>query len=237
MPNPSCLLVPEVGQMRVVSRNLAWSPVRLAMSNQVQVHGANLGAPELGLRPQYHGVVPTQALIDHLKENALRTDGPFTLRSGATSSWYLDGRQVTFDGEGAWVVGRAFYEALGPDVEAVGGMTMGADPIAMAIAMVAAADGKPLRAFSIRKEAKGHGTGGRVVGPVGTGTRVALVEDTTTTGSATLEAAEASVDAGLVIEQVIVMVDRSDGVAEERLDYLGVPYQALVVPADLGVDG
>ena len=176
------------------------------------------------------------ALIDHLKTHALRTDGPFTLRSGAKSSWYLDGRQVTFDGEGAWIVGRAVLDALSGDVTAVGGMTMGADPIAMATVMVSTAGGRPLQAFSIRQEAKDHGTGGRLVGPVGNGARIALVEDTTSTGSATKEAAEAVIAAGLDIAQVIVLVDRSAGVAEETLAYLGVPFTALVTPTDLGVE-
>jgi orotate phosphoribosyltransferase len=179
--------------------------------------------------------VSRDALIQHLKSQALRTDGPFTLRSGAVSSWYLDGRQVTFDGEGAWHVGRAFVETLDPTVEAVGGMTMGADPIAVATAMVSSANGRPLQAFSIRKEAKDHGTGGRLVGPVAAGARVALVEDATTTGSATKEAAVAALEAGLEIVQIIVMVDRSDGKAEQNLSHLGVPFVALVTPSDLGV--
>ena len=190
----------------------------------------------VGPRSQYDGPVSRQALIEHLKNNALRTDGPFTLRSGATSSWYLDGRQVTFDGEGAWIVGRAFHESLVSDLDAVGGMTMGADPIAMATAMVATESGKPLKAFSIRKEAKDHGTGGRLVGPVTAGARVALVEDATTTGSATKEAADAAQAAGLEIAQVIVMVDRSGGSAQENLAYLDVPFTALVTPSDLGVE-
>ena len=176
------------------------------------------------------------ALIQHLKSHALRTDGPFTLRSGAVSSWYLDGRQVTFDGVGAWHVGRAFAETLDPKVEAVGGMTMGADPIAVATAMVSSESGRPIRAFSIRKEVKDHGTGGRLVGPVDAGMKVALVEDATTTGSATNEAASAVLDAGLEIVQVIVMVDRSAGKAEANLAHLGVPFVALVTPDDLGVE-
>lgn len=177
------------------------------------------------------------ALIDHLKTHALRTDGPFTLRSGATSSWYLDGRQVTFDGDGAWLVGNAVFEALDPGVEAVGGMTMGADPIAIATAMVSSEAGRPLRAFSICKEAKDHGAGGRLVGPATPGMKVALVEDTTTTGGTTKEAASAAIAEGLEIVQVIVLVDRSAGAAEQNLDELGVPYVALVTPADLGVEG
>ena len=187
-------------------------------------------------RHQYDDAVSRAALIEILKARALRTDGPFTLRSGAVSSWYLDGRQVTFDGSGAWAVGEAFCEQLAPDVEAVGGMTMGADPIAMATAMVSTERGRPLQAFSIRKEAKDHGTGGRVVGPVEAGTKVALVEDATTTGSATREAADAAVDAGLEVVQVIVMVDRSAGQAQANLAYLGVPFTSLVTPADLGVE-
>lgn len=175
------------------------------------------------------------ALIDYLKTKALRTDGPFTLRSGAVSSWYLDGRRVTFDGAGAWLVGRAFNETLLAEVEALGGMTIGADPIAIATAMVATESGRDLAAFSIRKEGKDHGTGGRLVGPVGEGARVALVEDTTTTGSATLEAAEAALAEGLSIAQVIVMVDRSEGKAEQGLAHLDVPYLGLITPTDLGV--
>jgi len=190
----------------------------------------------LSARHQYDDLVSRDALIEHLKSKALLTDGSFTLRSGRSSSWYLDGRQVTFDGEGAWHVGRAVLERLEPTVEAVGGMTMGADPISVATAMVSAGSGRPLKAFSIRKEAKDHGTGGRLVGPVGTGVKVALVEDATTTGSATAEAADAALEAGLEIVQIIVMVDRSGGEAEKNLSHLGVPFVALVTPADLGVD-
>jgi len=181
--------------------------------------------------------VSRDALVAHLKAHALRTDGPFTLRSGAVSSWYLDGRRVTFDGEGAWVVGRAVAEVLAPDAEAVGGMTMGADPIAVATAMTATQAGRPLKAFSVRKEAKGHGAGGRLVGPVTSGAKVALVEDTTTTGGAAVEAARVVLDEGLLVVQAIVMVDRSGGKAEAAFGGLGVPYLALVAPADLGVGG
>ena len=80
-------------------------------------------------------------LIEHLRTHSLRTDGPFTLRSGAVSSWYLDARQTTFSGDGAWLVGNAVLEVVDPSAEAVGGMTMGADPIAVATAMAAASAG------------------------------------------------------------------------------------------------
>lgn len=180
--------------------------------------------------------MPLQALIDHLTVNALRTDGPFTLRSGQLSDWYLDARQTTFDGEGAWRVGRAVLDVLDPGVEAVGGMTMGADPIAVATAMVAVSKGRGLKSFSIRKEAKGHGTGGRLVGPVSRGTVVAILEDTTTTGAAAVEAAEAASEAGLMVVQAISLVDRSGGAAAGRFAALGIPYTPLITPGDLGVE-
>ena len=185
---------------------------------------------------QYDGVVANHALIEHLKTYALRTDGPFTLRSGAVSTWYLDARQSTLDGEGAWIVGRAVMEVLEPAVEAVGGMTMGADPIAVATAMVATSQGRGLRAFSIRKTVKDHGTGGRLVGPVDSGAKVAILEDTTTTGGAAVEAAKYALEEGLEIVQAIALVDRSGGVAARNFAVLGIPHVALVTPADLGVN-
>jgi orotate phosphoribosyltransferase len=179
--------------------------------------------------------VPRRALIDHLASHAPRTDGPFTLRSGAVSSWYLDARQTTFDGEGAWRVGAAVLEHIDPAVEGVGGMTMGADPIAVATSMVAFSAGRHLKAFSIRKTAKEHGAGGRLVGPVGSGDKVAILEDTTTTGGAAIEATQHAIEAGLVVIQAIALVDRSGGAAAAKFAALGVPYRALIEPSDLGV--
>ena len=158
------------------------------------------------------------------------------MRSGATSSWYLDGRQTTFDGEGALAVGAAVADALDESVEAVGGMTMGADPIAIATAMMATNAGRPLRAFSIRKSEKDHGMGGRLVGPVSAGDKVAILEDTTTTGGAAVDAAEYALSVGLEVVQAIALVDRSGGVAGQRFAELGVPHVSLVTPADLGVE-
>ena len=178
---------------------------------------------------------PKQALIDHLRKHAVRTDGPFTLRSGETSSWYIDARQTTFDGAGASAVGAAVLEEVTDDVVAVGGMTMGADPIAVATALVGARVGRPLKSFSIRKEAKDHGVGGRLVGPVGAGDRVVALEDTTTTGSALAEAIEALRVEDVEVVKAVALVDRSGGVAAERMKSIEVEYVALVTPADLGV--
>lgn len=185
----------------------------------------------------YDGWVAKDALVRHLVDNALRTDGPFTLRSGAVSDWYLDARQTTFDGQGARLAGEAVLGILDPEVAAVGGMTMGADPIAVACAMVAAEQGRQLMAFSIRKEAKDHGTGGRLVGPIQPDMPVAVLEDTTTTGSAAVEAARYLLDEGFRVLQAIALVDRSDGRAREAFAALGIEHEAIVTPEDLGMAG
>ena len=177
--------------------------------------------------------VAQAALAQHLHTNAIRTDGPFTLRSGATSDWYLDARQTTFSGAGALLVGAAVLEQLG-DVEAVGGLTMGADPVAMGTAMYATRHGRTLRAFSIRKEAKDHGTGGRLVGPVGEGDRVAMVEDTTTTGGAFFEAIDVAEAEGLDVVQAVVLVDRSSGLVSQLMEERGIKYSIVLLPSQLG---
>lgn len=179
---------------------------------------------------------PREALIAHLSEFAVRTDGPFVLRSGEESSWYIDARQTTFSGVGARIVGAAVLVEVPDGVDAVGGMTMGADPIAIATAMVAAERGIDLMSFSVRKEPKDHGVGGLLVGPIGDGSRVVALEDTTTSGSALVEAIEALRDSGVDVVKAVALVDRSGGAAGRRVEALGIPYVALVTPQDLGVE-
>jgi orotate phosphoribosyltransferase len=176
-----------------------------------------------------------QELVEHLRDHALRTDGPFTLRSGRVSSWYLDARQTTYDGAGALLVGAAVTKVLDPTVAAIGGMTMGADPIAVAAALVATQSGRHLRSFSVRKATKEHGLGGRLVGPVGPGDVVAAVDDTVTTGGALFDSIDAMIEHGLSVAQVICLVDRSDGRVAAECRRRGLPYTALVTPAALGV--
>jgi orotate phosphoribosyltransferase len=112
---------------------------------------------------------------------------------------------------------------------------MGADPIAIATAMTAADQGRDLKAFSIRKEQKDYGAGGRIVGPIDSSMPLAVVEDTTTTGGAAVEAAQYLLDHGFEIVQAIALVDRSGGKARESLATLGIEHQALIRPEDLGV--
>ena len=174
-----------------------------------------------------------EELVTHIRNTALRTDGPFQLSSGGTSSWYLDGRQVTYSGTGARLVAACIGELLAPGVTAVGGLTMGADPIAVATAMQA---DPPLNAFSIRKSAKAHGAGGRMVGPVSNVDKVAVVDDTTTTGASFVESIEVLRSEGIEVVQALVVVDRSHGVAARRCSELGVPFGAVIEPADLGIE-
>lgn len=175
------------------------------------------------------------ALVEHLRAHSVRTEGTFTLRSGETSSWYIDARQTTFDGLGAALVGRAVLEVLDDRVTAVGGMTIGADPIALATALVAGQDARHLAAFSIRKTAKDHGTGGRLVGPVGPGRRVAIIEDTTTTGGALLESIDVAISERLEVVEVVSLVDRSEGRVGGLLAERSIPYHVLVTPKSLGL--
>lgn len=174
------------------------------------------------------------ALADHLRRHALHT-GEFTLRSGARSTWYVDARATTFSGAGARLVAAAVLGVLDPAVTALGGPSQGADPIAVATAVMAAGEGRSLQAFSVRSAAKEHGLGGRLVGPVGPADRAAVVEDTTTTGGSLLEAVDVLAAAGISVVQGVVLVDRSGGRVAAAFAERGIPYRALLLPVDLGV--
>ena len=176
-------------------------------------------------------------LLDHLRRHAVRTDGPFTLRSGEVSGWYLDARQSLYSGEASLACGIALLDVIAKyDVDAVGGMTMGADPVALATAIAGELTGAPLRAFSVRKAEKAHGSGGRIAGPLAPGDRVAVVEDTVTTGGALFEAAAAIREAGARPVVLAVVVDRSGGAVAERAAQAGLPLKVLFKPVDLGQD-
>ncbi len=134
-----------------------------------------------------------ERLIELLQRDALR-HGTFTLASGRTSHYYVDGRKLTLSAEGAALIGAGVLELLRTEfqVDAVGGLTMGADPIVGAtLALASAAGSSHLRGFLVRKEAKGHGTGKLVEGPLEPGSTVAIVDDVATTGGSSLQAVEA----------------------------------------------
>jgi len=162
--------------------------------------------------------------------------GHFVLASGKESSFYLDGRMVTLHPEGAFLTGKLMLEKLsGRAVQAVGGLTMGADPVATAVAVASHLDGHPLPAFLVRKEAKGHGKQKLVEGPLPPNARVAIVEDTVTTGESALKAIAAVEALGCTVDVVLVLIDRLEG-ARERLESAGYAFEALFTVRDLGVE-
>jgi orotate phosphoribosyltransferase len=156
--------------------------------------------------------------------------GDFVLRSGRRSDFYFDGKQVTLDGRGLYLVSRLILQRVRdlPEVTAVGGMTLGADPICSGVAALSGMeDARPLQAFIVRKEVKDHGTGRPVEGPtLQAGQRVVLVEDTITTGGALLQAYDAVVATGAVPVEGIVIVDREEG-GREACAARGLPLHAL----------
>ena len=153
-------------------------------------------------------------LLSLLKEKSFRysPDSPFRLASGRKSPYYVDCRPVTHSAEGLALIGEIIYELIkDQEVQGVGGLTMGADPMAHAVALVSYQKGKPINAFSVRKFVKGYGAGGRLVGPVQPGERVVVLEDVVTTGGSALEAIKACREFGLTVAQVIILVDREEG--------------------------
>lgn len=156
-----------------------------------------------------------------------------TLASGKESDFYLDGRQTSLHPEGLYLAGRLMLEAVG-DVDAVGGPTMGADPLVSAVAVLSHLLAKPIPAFIIRKEAKGHGTGNWIEGRrnLPDGARVALLEDTVTTGGSLLKAADRVKEAGYEVVRVVSMVDRGEGGAE-RIREAGYEYTSILTISEV----
>jgi orotate phosphoribosyltransferase len=153
-------------------------------------------------------------LLQLLKEKSFRysADPPFRLVSGRTSPYYVDCRPVSHSAEGLALIGAIIFDLVkGQEIKAVGGLTMGADPMAHAAALISYQQGQPVNAFSVRKFFKVHGAGGRIVGPVKPGDRVVVLEDVVTTGASTLEAVQAAREFGLTVAKVIVLVDRQEG--------------------------
>ncbi len=163
--------------------------------------------------------------------------GKVTLSSGKEADYYVDLRRVTLSGEAAPLVGRVMRQLTAElHYDAVGGLTMGADPVAAAMLHAAAAQGTRLDAFVVRKEAKGHGMQRRVEGPDIAGRRVLVVEDTSTTGGSPLTALEAVREAGATPVAVATIADRDTG-AGARIEAAGVPYLFAYSLADLGLAG
>lgn len=161
--------------------------------------------------------------------------GHFTLASGRQSTLYIDARLTTMSPEGLALIGPLALAALrssGWALDAVGGLTLGADPVSYAIAYASASGRTPLRAFTVRKEAKTHGTGRLIEGPFREGDRVAVVEDVITTGGSALRATEAIRAAGGIVSGVLALVDREEG-GREALEGAGLSVLALARASDI----
>ena len=176
-----------------------------------------------------------QQLIDYISSDAV-FHGDFTLTSGKKASYYVDLRKVSLDHRVAPLIGQVMIDVIKdiPDVFAVGGLTMGADPVASAILHQGAAQGLSYDAFVVRKAAKAHGMQRQIEGPDIAGRRVVVVEDTTTTGGSPIAAIEAARAAGAEVVGVATIVDRATG-AQEKIEALGVPYHYLFSLTDLGL--
>jgi orotate phosphoribosyltransferase len=173
-------------------------------------------------------------LLALLAERSARR-GHFTLASGRQSTLYIDARLTTMSPDGLALIGPLALDALrGSDwrVDAVGGLTLGADPVSYAIAYASALAGSPLRAFTVRKEAKAHGTGRLIEGPFREGDRVAVIEDVITTGGSALRAAEAIRAAGGIVAGVLALVDREEG-GREAIEAAGLGVISLARASDI----
>lgn len=176
------------------------------------------------------------ALLQQIKDKAV-VHGKVTLSSGLEADYYIDLRRITLDGEAAPLVGQVLLDLTADlDFDAVGGLTMGADPVAGAMLHASAARGKRLDAFVVRKTAKAHGMQRRVEGPDIKGRRVLVVEDTSTTGGSPLTAVEAVREAGAEVVGVATIVDRATGAGEKITEGAGVPYLFAYSKDDLGLD-
>ena len=161
--------------------------------------------------------------------------GHFTLSSGHESTLYIDARLTTMSPEGLVLIGQLGLEAIQNsdwNVQSVGGLTLGADPVVYAIAYTSVATGRLIRAFSVRKEAKTHGTGRLIEGPFMAGDRVAVVEDVITTGASALKAVTAVQNAGGIVAGVLAIVDRNEG-GREAIEATGLPVIALTTSEDI----
>jgi len=170
-----------------------------------------------------------ERLIKLLAERSTKR-GQFTLASGKKSEYYIDARLTTMSPEGLSIIGRLALSKLrqsGWDVDSIGGLTLGADPISYAISYASAESGSPLRAFTVRKEAKTHGTGRTIEGPFTKGDRVAVIEDVITTGGSALRAIEAVRAEQGTVAGVLALVDREEG-GRQAIEAAGVPVISMV---------
>ncbi|MBZ0151340.1 MAG: orotate phosphoribosyltransferase [Planctomycetes bacterium] len=161
---------------------------------------------------QFEPVKAKARLLQLVRERAYRDGLDIVLASGKRSTFYINGKKVSLHPEGLWLIAKLLLDKLKrhPEITAVGGLTIGADPLASAVAALSFETGQNLKAFLVRKEAKGHGTGSKIEGDLDKGEKVAILEDTVTTGGSALKAIEAVREVGAVPVVVMAIADRED---------------------------
>lgn len=173
-------------------------------------------------------------LRDHVFQYSLKT-GDFTLKSGRKSTWFLDTKQTMCRPDGALAVADAALSVIPADADSIGGLTMGADPVAFGIAAIGATRGRMLRSFSVRKESKDHGVTGRIAGALEPGDKVVITEDTVTRGTSIFEAVEVVRSFGAEPRLITVIVDRG-GTCAAMAAAAGIEYRPLLTAPDLGFE-
>ncbi|MEB3166410.1 MAG: orotate phosphoribosyltransferase [Cyanobacteriota bacterium] len=177
-------------------------------------------------RPPTDPASQRRTLLELLAERAYR-HGSFTLASGRTSDHYVNCKPVSLSGLGLALLGQQLLSLVEPEAAAVAGLTLGADPLVSAVALQAALEGRPLDALIVRKEAKGHGTGAWLEGPLPpAGSRITVLEDVVTTGGSALKAVTQLREAGYGVERVVAIVDRQEG-GQEAMAAAGLELRSL----------
>jgi orotate phosphoribosyltransferase len=236
---PELLCAQGNGEQIVVGRALLWFGEHAEVG---ELHGTDHIDVDAGGRfasmtelPELPELPPKlDALRRHVIDHSVKR-GDFTLKSGAKSTWFLDTKQTACRPEGIVLVADAMLDVIPDSATAIGGLTMGADPVAFGVAAIGATRGRRLRSFSVRKEAKDHGVTGRLAGALQPGDDVVITEDTTTRGTSLMEAVEVVRAFGANPVLVTLIVDRG-GTCAALCEAAGVAYAPLLTALDLGFD-
>jgi orotate phosphoribosyltransferase len=217
-------------------RERKWVPLSQAAALLPEIFQPVARAAHNRMKTMISSADERQRLKELLLAKSYRS-GTFTLTSGKTSDFYIDGKQTTLDAEGGWLCGRLLFELIRTaalPIGGVGGMTLGADPLVTAVAIASHLAGSPIPAFIVRKEAKGHGTGNYLEGRsnLQPGCAVALLEDVVTTGGTLIKVIERVEKEGFKVGLVATVVDREEGGAE-ALAQVGYPLQAIFTRSQL----
>lgn len=175
------------------------------------------------------------SLLEKIKKDALEIGVGRNLSSGKKSDYYIDGKMVTLDSEGAFLTAKVIFDMIASvDFDAIGGLTLGADPIVGALALFGYINNKPIQAFIVRKEPKKHGTMKLIEGKLTKGSKVIIVDDVVTTGNSILQAIETVEKENCEVVKIIVLVDRQDG-AREKFNSKGYEFEPIFTKEDLGI--